>query len=265
MAMISTASYASPTLQEKPTMNRRELLGAAGFAAGALAMANMGVDQAQADAPAHVPMLDGYDEAAGKYTLPPLPYAYDALEPAIDKETMGLHHDKHHLAYVNGLNSALGKLAEARKSGDYGLVKHWSREIAFHGSGHFLHTMFWFNMAAPGKGGGGEPTGELAAAIVKWFGSVDDFRKQFTAASNQVEGGGWGLLCYEPHAKGLMILSCEKQQDLTQWGVTPLLGCDVWEHAYYLKYQNRRSDYVKAWWDVVNWANVLENYKAAAR
>lgn len=244
-------------------LNRRELLGAAGLTAGVLAMAHAGVDQAQAAAPVRPAMLDGYDEKTGKYTLPPLPYDYNALEPSIDKETMGLHHDKHHLAYVNGLNAALGKLEEARKSGDFSLVKHWSRELAFHGSGHFLHTMFWNNMAGKGKGGG-EPGAGLGAELTKWFGSVDGFRKQFSAASNQVEGGGWALLCYEPHARGLTILTCEKQQDLTQWGVTPLLGCDVWEHAYYLKYQNRRADYVKAWWDVVNWENVETNYKSVA-
>jgi superoxide dismutase, Fe-Mn family len=243
-------------------LNRRELLGTAGLTMGAIAMANLQVDQASA-APAPVPALEGYDAASGKYILPDLPYDYKALEPAIDEATMKLHHDKHHLAYVNGLNTALAKLAEARKTNEYGLVKHWSRELAFHGSGHFLHTMFWHNMAPAGKGGGGDPTGDLAKAITQSFGSIEAARQQFTAAANQVEGGGWALLCFEPHAKSLVILTCEKQQDLTQWGVTPLLGCDVWEHAYYLKYQNRRADYVKAWWDVVNWPNVAANYAAA--
>ena len=202
---------------------------------------------------------------AKKYELPPLPYAYDALEPYIDEQTMRLHHDKHHLAYVNGLNNALEKLEAARAAGDFGLVKHWSREAAFHGSGHFLHAIFWLNMAAAGKGGGGEPTGDLAAQIEKDFGGFAKFKAQFTAASNAVEGSGWGLLVWEPLNAQLEVLQAEKHQNLTQWGVRPLLVLDVWEHAYYLKYQNNRGAYVDAWWNVVNWADVAERFKAALR
>ncbi len=200
---------------------------------------------------------------AMKYELPPLPYAYDALEPYIDEQTMRLHHDKHHLAYVNGLNAALEKLEAARSSGDYGLVKHFSREAAFHGSGHLLHTIFWPNMAPAGKGGGGEPDGELAAQIAKDFGSFANFKAHFSAASNAVEGSGWGLLVWEPVAGHLEILQSEKHQNLTQWGVIPLLVLDVWEHAYYLKYQNARASYVEAWWNVVNWSDVAARFKAA--
>ncbi len=197
-----------------------------------------------------------------KYELPPLPYAYDALEPHIDEQTMRLHHDKHHLSYVNGLNTALEKLAAAREAGDFAMVKHWSREAAFHGSGHFLHSIFWPNMAPPGSGPS-EPTGDLAAQIAKDFGSFQAFKAQFSAAAGAVEGSGWALLVWEPNAGQLEVLQSEKHQNLTQWGVVPLLVLDVWEHAYYLKYQNNRAAYVEAWWNVVNWNDVAERFKAA--
>lgn len=200
---------------------------------------------------------------ATKYELPPLPYAYDALEPHIDEQTMRLHHDKHHLAYVNGLNKAEEMLEQARSSGDYAMVKHWSREAAFHGSGHFLHSIFWPNMAPAGQGGGGEPSGDLAAQVSKDFGSFANFKAQFTAAANAVEGSGWAILVWEPVSGHLEVLQAEKHQNLTQWGVVPLLALDVWEHAYYLKYQNARPAYVEAWWNIVNWSDVAERLKAA--
>ena len=190
------------------------------------------------------------------HELPPLPYDYKALEPYIDEQTMHLHHDIHHKGYVDGLNNAEKKLAEARAAGDYALVKHWSREAAFHGSGHFMHAMFWPNMAPAGKGGGGEPTGALAEQIKKDFGSFDAFKKHYSAAAVAVEGSGWAVLAWQPQGNQLVILQSEKHQQLTQWGVVPLLVCDVWEHAYYLKYQNKRAAYVEAWWSVVNWADV---------
>ncbi|MDA8346163.1 MAG: superoxide dismutase [Thermaerobacter sp.] len=188
-----------------------------------------------------------------RYELPPLPYAYSALEPHIDEQTMHLHHDLHHKSYVDGLNKALDQLEAARQSGDFGLVKHWEREAAFHGSGHFLHSIFWQNM---GPGMGGEPTGELRSQIEKDFGSFEAFRKQFSAAAGAVEGSGWAMLVWEPNAGQLEVLTAEKHQNLTQWGVRPLLVLDVWEHAYYLKYQNKRPAYVEAFWNVVNWDDV---------
>jgi len=154
-------------------------------------------------------------------------------------------------------------LEQARNSGDFALVKHWSREAAFHGSGHFLHSLFWPNMAAPGQGGGGEPQGALADQIKRDFGSFDTFKKHFSAAANAVEGSGWALLVYEPFSGALEILQSEKHQNLTQWVVTPLLVLDVWEHAYYLKYQNNRGAYVEAWWNVVNWADVADRFQKA--
>lgn len=208
-------------------------------------------------------LATGFDDRTGKYVLPPLPYAPDALSAAIDEQTMSLHHGKHHQGYVNGLNAALAKLAEARTSGDFSLVKHLSREVSFNGGGHVLHTIFWSNMASPAKGGGGEPSGDLATAIARDFGSVDTFRKHFSAAAGAVEGGGWAILGKEPLSGKLIVIQAEKQQDLTVWGMLPLLVLDVWEHAYYLRYQNRRADYVKAWWDVVNWPDVAARHASA--
>lgn len=191
------------------------------------------------------------------HELPPLPYPYNALEPHIDEQTMKLHHDKHHLAYVNGLNNAEAKLAEAREKGDYALVKHWEREAAFHGAGHFLHVIFWENMSPQG---GGKPTGALADAIASKFGSFDVFMKHFKAAGAAVEGSGWVLLVRNNMTKALDILTAEKHQDLTQWVVTPLLVCDVWEHAYYLKYQNNRASYLEAFTNVINWEDVAKRF-----
>jgi len=195
-----------------------------------------------------------------KHELPELPYAYNALEPHYDEQTVRLHHDAHHKAYVDGLNNAEAKLAEAREKGDFALVKHWERELAFHGSGHLLHTLFWDNMM---PGGGGPATGEVAERIDKEFGSFDIFKKQFSAAAVAVEGSGWALLCWNPAFKKLEILTAEKHQNLTQWGVVPLLVVDVWEHAYYLKYQNKRAAFVEAWWNLVNWDDVNRRFASA--
>lgn len=198
----------------------------------------------------------------GGHRLPPLPYAYNALEPYIDEKTMRIHHDIHHQSYVDGLNKAEKKLEEARKSGDFELVKHWERELAFNGAGHYLHTIFW-NIMNPR--GGGEAGGELAQQIKKDFGSFDRFKKQFTEAADKVEGGGWAILVWSPRSHRLEILQAEKHQNLSQWDVVPLLVLDVWEHAYYLKHQNKRKDYINDWWNVVYWPEVAERFKHASK
>ncbi len=197
-------------------------------------------------------------ERGEECVLPPLPYAYDALEPYIDKETLTIHHDKHHAGYVRGFNKAWEMLANARASGDYGLIKHWSRELAFHASGHVLHTLYWENMSPKG---GGEPKGELADAMAGSFGNFAHFSNHFMAATNSVEGSGWGILAHEPYRGHLVILQTEKHQDLTIWGVYPLLVCDVWEHAYYLKYRNRRGDYVNNFSKIIDWEEVGRRYE----
>jgi Fe-Mn family superoxide dismutase len=195
-----------------------------------------------------------------QYTLPPLPYAYNALEPHYDEATVKLHHDMHHAAYVKGLNAALEKLEQARANDDYGLVKHWERELAFHGSGHLLHSIFWTNMK---PGGGGEPKGDLLKAITDAFGSYAAFKKQIVAAANAVEGSGWAILAWNPALEKLYIYQAEKHQDLTIWGAVPVLVIDVWEHAYYLKFQNKRPDWVNAFFNVVNWDDVAQRLAKA--
>lgn len=198
----------------------------------------------------------------GKHTLPPLPYAYNALEPHIDEETMRIHHDKHHQSYVDGLNTAEKKLQEAREHNNFDLVKHWERELAFNGAGHYLHTIFWNTMSPQG---GGLPNGSIAESIRKDFGSFDAFKRQFSAAADKVEGGGWAILVWSPRSHRLEILQAEKHQNLSQWDVVPLLPLDVWEHAYYLKYQNKRPDYIKNWWEVVNWKHVNDRFDQAKK
>ncbi|RCX16215.1 Fe-Mn family superoxide dismutase [Fontibacillus phaseoli] len=198
----------------------------------------------------------------GGHTLPPLPYPYNALEPYIDEKTMRIHHDKHHKTYVDDLNKAEKKLQEARKSGNFELVKHWERELAFNGAGHYLHTIFWDIMNPKG---GGKPEGELLEQIKRDFGSYEAFHKQFSSAAEKVEGGGWAILVWSPRSHRLEILTAEKHQNLSQWDVVPLLPLDVWEHAYYLKHQNNRKDYIADWWNVVYWPAVAERYEKAKK
>ncbi len=198
----------------------------------------------------------------GEHRLPPLPYSYKALEPWIDEKTMRIHHDKHHLSYVEGLNTAEKKLEEARRTGNFDLVKHWERELAFNGAGHYLHTIFWDSMSPKG---GGKPSGALLQDIERSFGSYDAFKKQFSEAAGKVEGGGWAILVWSPRSRRLEILTAEKHQNLSQWDVVPLLPLDVWEHAYYLKHQNERPAYVKDWWNVVNWPYVAQRHHEATK
>lgn len=196
----------------------------------------------------------------GGHTLPPLPYNYDALEPYISEDIMRLHHLEHHQTYVDGLNEAERNMAEARRTGDYDLIRHWQREAAFHGAGHYLHTMFWKNMSPKG---GGTPTGTLAEQINRNFGSFETFKEHFSEAANEVEGVGWAILVWAPRAHRLEILQAEKHQLLSQWDVIPLLALDVWEHAYYLQYPNNREEYVDQWWNVVNWDHVQSRFNVA--
>lgn len=198
----------------------------------------------------------------GEHQLPPLPYAYDALEPHISREIMRLHHDKHHKSYVDGLNKAEKEMEKARKTNDFQLIKHWEREAAFHGAGHYLHTIFWTIMSPTG---GGKPTGHLAKMIDLSFGSFEHFKNHFTQAAKNVEAVGWAILVWVPRTKRLEILQAEKHQNLSQWDVIPLLVLDVWEHAYYLQYKNERENYIKNWWNVVNWNEVSNRFNEAKK
>jgi Fe-Mn family superoxide dismutase len=195
------------------------------------------------------------------HTLPPLPYAYDGLEPHYDAATLELHHSKHHKSYVDGLNNALEGLAAARESGDFARLKHLERELAFHAGGHALHSLFWSNLM---PGGGGRPDDSLAAAITTSFGSVEAFDAQMRAAAAGVEGSGWAVLAVDPATAELAIYQIEKHQNQFVPGWEPILVIDVWEHAYYLKYRNRRAEFVAAVMDhLVNWSDVLRRYEKA--
>lgn len=197
-----------------------------------------------------------------QYVLPPLPYDYDALEPFIDAATLKLHHGKHHAGYVAGANAAVAKLKEITNGeGDASLTTHWVRQLAFHGSGHAMHCIFWENMTPDPKPA---PEGALAEAIKDSFGSFDGFVKAYKAASAGIEGSGWGVLAYEPLSKRLVILGVEKHQNLTVTGITPLLVCDVWEHAYYLKYQNNRGTFIDNFMKAINWNDVEARYNKAS-
>ena len=197
---------------------------------------------------------------AGGHRLPPLPYPYDALEPYISAETLHVHHDRHHQAYVRGLNRAELALVKARAENDMALVRYWEGELAFNGSGHILHSVYWTNMSPRG---GGDPPDGVRKHIEQYFGSVASFRAQFTAAASQVEGSGWAVLVWQPPWGRLEILNAGRHENLTQWGAIPVLVLDVWEHAYYLDYRNRRNGYIEAWWHVVNWRDVAGRLKAA--
>jgi Fe-Mn family superoxide dismutase len=190
----------------------------------------------------------------GGHKLPPLPYSYDALEPVISSKTLRFHHDNHHKSYVEGLNKAELKLVEARQKRDFALIKHWERELAFHGSGHILHSIYWTIMAPVGSGG--QPGVLTQKFINSYFGSISVFQEQFTEAAINVEASGWAILVWQPAWHRLEILTAEKHQNLTQWGNIPLLVLDAWEHAYYLDYQYRRADYVKSWWNIANWLEI---------
>jgi Fe-Mn family superoxide dismutase len=199
------------------------------------------------------------------YEVPPLPYDYAALEPHIDEQTMHLHHDKHHQAYVDKANGALdgteheGKPIEEVVANLDALPDDIKGVVRNNGGGHLNHSLFWESMSPDG---GGEPSGDLAGAIDDAFGSFDAFKEQFEAAGANQFGSGWAWLVLDGGA--LKVTSTPNQDNPVTSGQTPLLGNDVWEHAYYLKYNNRRPEYLKAWWNVVNWDKVAERYAAAS-
>ncbi|MDR5700666.1 superoxide dismutase [Agromyces aerolatus] len=195
-----------------------------------------------------------------EYTLPDLPYDYAALEPSISGRIMELHHSKHHQAYVTGANTALTQLAEARESGNLANVNKLEKDLAFNLGGHVNHSIFWTNLSPEG---GDKPTGEVAAAIDDQFGSFDAFQAHFTATALGVQGSGWAVLAWDSIGARLIVLQFFDQQANLPAGIVPLLMLDVWEHAYYLDYQNVRADYVKAFWNIVDWANVQRRFEVA--
>ena len=259
-------------------MTRRQAIKTTALASAAFAAIPSAI--AQPMSPSSLPFL--ISTATEPFALPPLPYAYDAFEPHIDARTMEIHHDKHHTAYVANLNKAIAEFPTLGKRSVEDLLSDLSSvpekiraAVRNHGGGHYNHSLFWQLMK---KGGGGEPVGKLAKAIATSFGSFDGFKTKFTEAATKVFGSGWAWLVVD--GKELIIESLPNQDsplspslqpkeinDSTGRKLTmihpsqpPLLGLDVWEHAYYLKYQNKRADYIAAWWNVVNWDFVAERY-----
>ena len=194
------------------------------------------------------------------YTLPELPYDYSALEPFISGEIMQLHHDKHHQAYVDGANTALDKLAEARAKGDFFAINKLEKDLAFNLGGHINHSVFWTIMA---PAVGATPAGELAAAIDEFFGSFDAFKAQFAQTALGIQGSGWAVLAWDPVGQRLNTLQLFDQQGNIPLAQVPVLQLDMWEHAFYLQYKNVKADYVNAWWNVVNWPAVQRRFDAA--
>ena len=196
-----------------------------------------------------------------EYVLPDLPYDYGALEPHISGKIMELHHDKHHATYVKGVNTALEQLAEARDNNSFGSVGGLEKTLAFNLGGHINHSAFWPNLSPEG---GGAPTGTLADAIDESFGGFDKFRAHFEANANAIQGSGWSILAYDTLARRLNIFQLYDQQGNVPLAQVPIVLLDMWEHAFYLQYFNVKADYVKAWWNVVNWADAQERFTNAA-
>jgi Fe-Mn family superoxide dismutase len=199
---------------------------------------------------------------APHFELPPLGYAYDALEPHLSAELLELHYSKHHKAYVDGLNKTLEALADARAKGDFGKLNQLEKDLAFHYSGHVLHSLFWRNLQ-PGEGA--PPGGPLEAGIKAAFGSVDAFRRQFTAAGASLQGSGWAALVFEPTQGTLLVEQIHDHQDRTAVGTMPLLVMDMWEHAYYLQYRNKKDQWIVNFWEMVNWVDVARRLERAGR
>ena len=194
------------------------------------------------------------------YTLPDLPYDYGALEPHLSARILELHHGKHHAAYVAGANKVQQQLAEARASNDYDAINQQKKNLAFHLSGHVLHSLFWKNMSPDG---GGAPEGDLGAAIREYFGDFDAFKAQLTAAAENVQGSGWGAMSWDPVSQSLIIEQVYDHQGNVGQGGPPLLVLDMWEHAYYLQYENRKTEWVTAFWEIVNWPDVADRFAKA--
>lgn len=247
-------------------LTRRDAIKSAAAVGGWMMLT--GAATAQADEPKPAggasPPVPPPAPGEGPYVLAPLPYGYSDLEPYIDTQTMKLHHDIHHAAYVKGANAALVELERIRREGGDQIhrVRAVTQSLAFNLAGHLLHDVFWQVMK---KGGGGAPPrdSDIARMIQRDFGTLDAFKGHFAAAGQQVMGSGWAILCWEPLAQRLLVVQAEKHENLHAPGAFPLLPLDVWEHAYYLQYQSRRADYIKGFFEVINWEAVDARLRAA--
>jgi Fe-Mn family superoxide dismutase len=195
---------------------------------------------------------DKLTDDKGDFVLQPLPYKYEFLEPYMDAETVNLHHTFHHGGAVKGANKDLQMIKTAMDDNNYETVDFWTRKLSYHFSSHALHTIFWTNLTNKKT----DPQGDLLRRIEKDFGSYDKLKGYIAATSKNVDGNGWGILVYQPYTDRLSVIQCENHEKLIQWGAVPLLVIDVWEHAYYLKYKNKRADFVDALFNIINWDNV---------
>jgi superoxide dismutase, Fe-Mn family len=189
------------------------------------------------------------------YELPDLPYGYDALEPHLSRELLELHHDAHHAAYVKGANETLDKLEDARRQREFTHIGQLEKSLAFNVAGHVLHSLLWRNMA---PGGGAPPTGDLAMALNRDFGSFGAFKEQLTAAAAAVQGSGWGALSWEPLGRRLLVEQVYDHQGNTGNATVPILVVDMWEHAYYLQFRNKKAEWLDSFWQLVNWTDVAQ-------
>lgn len=205
--------------------------------------------------------IDKLSDANGIFIQQPLPYANNFLEPYMDEETMHLHYTFHHGGAMKAANKDMEMIRKAMDTNNFETVDYYTKKLAYHFSSHVLHSIFWTNLTNKKS----IPTGSLLKDIEKSFGSFDKLKAYIAQTSKNVDGGGWGILGYQPYSNQLTILQCENHERLTQWGVVPILVIDVWEHAYYLKYKNKRSDFVDALFNIINWDNVSERLETAKK
>ena len=205
--------------------------------------------------------IDKLTDENGNFIHQPLPYNTDYLEPFMDAETLHLHHTFHHGGAVKGANKDIEMIKKVMNSEDLTLADHWTKKLSFHLSSHILHSIFWTNLANKKS----QPTGDLLKRIEKDFGSTNKMQGMIAKISKSIEGSGWGILAYQPYSDNFVVLQCENHHKLTLWGAVPLLVIDVWEHAYYLKYKNKRGDFVDALMNIINWDNVAQRYDIALK
>ncbi len=237
---------------------RREFIKSAAALGGLPALTSLGLHRAL--------LADESEGGLPEFKLPPLPFLSEALVPHLDGRTLRIHHMKHHALHVIGLNQALRRLHEVRETSDFTSIQSLTRAMTFHAAGHINHTCYFAGMAPVGRGGGTEPAGELAQRIDRDFGSYQKFQAQFTAAALSIDGNGWAVLAYNPEPLDrLFILQLTQEQDCASLGMIPIVMMDMWEHAYYLKYQYKRDAYVAAWWKLVYWKEAAKRYVIMAR
>lgn len=205
--------------------------------------------------------IDKLTDEAGNFIQPALPYKFDFLEPYMDAETLNLHYTFHHGGAVKGANRDMQMVKKALDENNLETVDFWTKKLSYHFSSHILHSIFWTNLTNKKN----EPKGDLLKRIEKHFGSYDKLKGYISATSKNVDGNGWGILAYQPFSDSITILQCENHEKLTQWGCVPILVIDVWEHAYYLKYKNKRADFVDALFNIINWDNVEQRLELATK